>query len=186
MDAADAFWAARIASRFTDQMIKAIVETGELSDPAATQYLTDVIIKRRDKVVAYWLPQANPLDSFKVVSTATGRELTFDNAAVRLNLVQGVRYTVRWAPWDNTAATAQAIRSEVEATGTRVTIPSDIWGPEDEFGLRYVVASISTSHPQYQHWASPVVVTVRNRGGALEIVGIDRPTDIPAVANRGR
>jgi hypothetical protein len=31
-------------------MIEAIVKTGELSDPAAARYLTDVIIKRRDKV----------------------------------------------------------------------------------------------------------------------------------------
>ena len=64
MDAADAFWAASIASRFSDEMVKAIVATGELSDPDAAQYLTDVLIRRRDKVVAYWIGQTNPLDRF--------------------------------------------------------------------------------------------------------------------------
>lgn len=39
MDAADAFWAASIAARFTDQMIRAIVEQGALSDPAAAHFL---------------------------------------------------------------------------------------------------------------------------------------------------
>ena len=62
MDAADAFWAASIASRFDDEMITAIVDKGGLSDPEAARYLTDVIIHRRDKVVAYWIAQTNPLE----------------------------------------------------------------------------------------------------------------------------
>ena len=57
MDAADAFWAARIASRFSDRMIRGIVETGRLTNPEAARFLSDVIIRRRDKVVAYWLTQ---------------------------------------------------------------------------------------------------------------------------------
>src|SRR5215510_7248618 len=68
MDAADAFWAARIASRFTDRMIRAVVETGRLTNPEAARYLSDVIIKRRDKAVAYWLTRTNPLDEFEVRS----------------------------------------------------------------------------------------------------------------------
>ena len=184
LDAADAFWAASIMSKFNDTMIRRVVAEAQLSSESAASYLADVIIKRRDKTVQWAITRANPVDRFQIRGTTP--ELAFDNAAVRLDLAQGVRYTVRWAPWDNATATVQAARSEVEITGTRVAIPSDIWGPEDRFGLRYAVASISTSHPQYQHWASPVVVTVRNRGGALALVGIDRPTDMPAVANRGR
>ena len=184
LDAADAFWAASIVSKFTDEMIRRIVDDAQLSNRAASNYLADIIIKRRDKTVRWAITRTNPLDRFEIRGTTP--ELAFDNAAVRLQLAQGVHYTVRWAPFDNTSGTMQAIQSEVETTATRVAIPSGIWGPTDEFGLRYAVASISTSHPEYQHWASPVVVTVRNRGGALEIVGIDRPTDIPAPANRGR
>ena len=97
MDAADAFWAARIASRFSDAMIKAIVDTGELSDPDDAKYLTDVIIKRRDKVVAYWISQTNPLDGFKVIGIRLELELAFDNAAIRLRVVQPeVTYRARW------------------------------------------------------------------------------------------
>src|SRR6185295_2297819 len=83
MDDADAFWAASLASRFTNPMIEAIVKTGELSDPAAARYLTDVIIKRRDKVVRYWITRTNPLDHFMVEPVIGGSLLTFDNAAIR-------------------------------------------------------------------------------------------------------
>jgi hypothetical protein len=38
---------------------------------------------------------------------------------------------------------------------------------------------ISTNHPRFPHWMTPVVVTIRNRNGLLDVVGIDRPTDLP-------
>src|SRR4030095_9409440 len=62
MDAADAFWAARIASRFTDPMIRSIVETARLSNPETARILGDIIIRRRNKSVAYWIARTNPLD----------------------------------------------------------------------------------------------------------------------------
>jgi hypothetical protein len=175
MDAADAFWAARIASRFTDAMIKAIVETGELSDPAAARYLTDVIIKRRDKVVAYWLVQANPLDSFKVVSTAKGRDVTFDNAAARLRIVEpGVAYRARWASFDNATGAQRPVGEEFDFTDTRLAIPDSAWGPMDTSGFRYAVASIRTSSAKRADWMMPVIVTVRERGGNVDLVGLER------------
>src|SRR6185436_19696169 len=110
MDAADAFWAASIASRFSNEMIKAIVDTGELSDPDAARYLTDVIIKRRDKVVACWIGQTNPLDRFRVGRTSNGAELTFDNAAIRLGVAQpGATYKVSWLEFDNIAIMQRAV-----------------------------------------------------------------------------
>ena len=102
MDAADAFWAASIVSRFNDEMIRAIVDEGRLSDPAAASYLTDVIKRRRDKVVAYWIGQTNPLDSFAVSRSSAGAELTFDNAAVRLGVARpAAGYKARWMALDN-------------------------------------------------------------------------------------
>ena len=47
----DAFWAAQRVAAFTDEMIRAIVHTGEFSDPAAEKQLGDILIKRRDKIV---------------------------------------------------------------------------------------------------------------------------------------
>ena len=118
MDAADAFWAASIASRFSDDMIKAIVDTGELSDPDAARYLTDVIIRRRDKVVAYWIGQTNPLDRFAVgPDMRPAPSSTFDNAAIRLRVAQpGATYKARWLAFDNAQGSALLVGEELDLT----------------------------------------------------------------------
>jgi hypothetical protein len=175
MDAADAFWAASIASRFTNEMIEAIVRTGELSDPAAARYLTDVIIRRRDKVVAYWMTRTNPLDDFMATGTGSGVALAFDNAAVRLRLAEpAASYQVQWHALDNATGTERAVGAEVMLSETCASVPMQAWGPPDAAGFRYAVASISTVHPKFASWATPVVVTVRSGNGAVAVVGIER------------
>ena len=183
MDAADAFWAASIVSRFSDQMIRGIVEEARLSDRDAAAYLAETIIKRRDKVVRWGITGTNPLDRFEI-RDGRAPELAFDNAAVRLHVTQSARYRVGWAPFDNRTGATLSIQSEVETGGAPVSIPPGIWGPPDDAGMRYAVASVSTIHPMFTHWASPVVVTLRNRDGKLDIVGIDRPADPSASIGR--
>ena len=51
----DIRWGARIVAAFTDEHIRAAVETAHFSDPRATEYLTRVLIERRDKIVRQWL-----------------------------------------------------------------------------------------------------------------------------------
>jgi hypothetical protein len=178
MDAADAFWAASIASKFTDRMIGAIVETGQLSNPASSRVLTDVIIRRRDKVVAYWITRTNPLDRFEVSRRAGAIELGFDNAAVRVGAAgPAAAYKVQWMAVDNVAGREQPVGFEVDLAVPRATVPDGAWGPADAAGFRYAVASIKTIHSGFLHWAKPVRVTVRNRNGALDVVGIERPAD---------
>jgi hypothetical protein len=162
-------------------MIKAIVATGELSDAGAAQFLADVIIKRRDKVVAYWIGQTNPLDSFAVARTSTGADLVFDNAAIRVGAAPagtaGSIYRARWTALDNAAGTERAAGEEIDLGGTRVTIPDSAWGPADGAGVRYATVSINTIDARHPHWANPVQVTVRDRSGALDVVGIERPAN---------
>jgi hypothetical protein len=57
----DAFWAARRVAAFSDELIRAAVHTGQFSDPAAEQYLGDVLIKRRDKIARTYLTAINPI-----------------------------------------------------------------------------------------------------------------------------
>jgi hypothetical protein len=88
------------------------------------------------------------------------------------------------------STTAQARQESAQATfdtaDTRVAIPQDIWGPPDEAGLRYAVVSISTRHPMFAHWVKPILVTLRNRAGLLDIVGIERPADASVLVNARR
>jgi hypothetical protein len=180
MDAADAFWAASIASRFTDGMIRAIVNTGELSDEAAARTLADIIIKRRDKVVAYWLTRTNPLDAFRVhTSAAAGTTLTFDNAAIRLGLAAPMAtYHITWTSFDNLTGWESPMGTTWNSGSPSATVPYDAWGPKDPSGARYAVARIETAHPRFPNWRVPVTVTLRDRGGARDVVGIERPTDM--------
>ena len=50
----DADWAAQIVGSFSDDQIRSIVKTGQYSNPEAEQYIIDILIDRRNKVVAAW------------------------------------------------------------------------------------------------------------------------------------
>lgn len=178
MDDADAFWAASIAARFSDQMIEAVVESGRLSDPRDARYLTDVIIRRRDKVVSYWISRTNPLDQFAVTRTDGGVELSFDNAATRLRVVQSpATYKTYWSALDNATGGERGVGAQIDVTNSRLTVPDDAWGPRDSAGSRFAVAAIETIQQGFPNWARPIVVTVRDRNGALDVVGIERPAE---------
>jgi hypothetical protein len=179
MDAADAFWAARIVSRFTDTMIRGIVEEAHLTNPDAARYLADVIVKRRDKTVRWGITRTNPLDRFEIRNDQAP-QLAFENAAVRLRAVpEAPAYRIGWAQFDNVAGTAGAVVATLTTDEPQVAIPLDAFGPPDAAGLRYAVASISTIQRTFRHWQKPVLVTLRNRNGLLDVVGIERPTDLP-------
>jgi hypothetical protein len=62
----DAFWGAKIVMSFSDEDLRAIVETARISNPAAEAHLLDVLQKRRDKIGRYWFDRVNPLDRFTV------------------------------------------------------------------------------------------------------------------------
>ncbi|HET7293920.1 MAG TPA: hypothetical protein VFM88_15955, partial [Vicinamibacteria bacterium] len=66
MRPADAFWAARIVSRFSDEAVRALVHAGEFDDVEAERHLADTLIRRRDKIVAYYFRQMNPLAEFRI------------------------------------------------------------------------------------------------------------------------
>ena len=76
----DAFWAARRVMAFSDDLIRAIVKTGEYSDPAAEKYLGDVLIQRRDKIGRAYLAKINPVVDPTLDASGV---LSFGNAAVQ-------------------------------------------------------------------------------------------------------
>ncbi len=174
MDEADAFWAANLLTYFTDEVIQKVVATGQISDPEAAQYLVEALIKRRDKCIRYWIRQSNPLDRFTV--SAHGGELTFDNAALRAGAAQGsATYKVEWFALDNLKNEERSVGAEVEATSPRVAIPTNAWGPKDDAGFRYAVAHIRSFQADNPQWQEPVVLSLRDKRGNYDVVGIQRP-----------
>ena len=181
MDAADAFWAASIAARFTDQMIKSIVEVARLSDPRASAYLAETIIRRRDKVVAYWLTGTNPLDRFVAERHGGHATVTFDHAAVRHGVANNTaKYIVNFASLDNMRGIEKMEPVAAATTKRAFNVPSSAWGPVDAAGFRYAIASIRTLQEGYPQWARPVRITLRERGETVEVIAIERPAQDPA------
>jgi hypothetical protein len=60
----DVRWGARILAAFTDEHIRAAVGAAKHSDPRATEYISRVLIARRDALVKEWLGSA-PAESAK-------------------------------------------------------------------------------------------------------------------------
>ncbi len=66
-DPADLYWGAKLVMRFDRPVVEAIVAEGKLSDPAASAYLVDVLMSRRDKIGRVWLDGVTSLDDFEIV-----------------------------------------------------------------------------------------------------------------------
>lgn len=80
----DGFWAAKIVMSFTDEQIRAAVETGEYSDPEDQEYVIKTLIERRDKTGQYWYSKVNPLDNFRFSYTDDDHQgIEFDDLAVK-------------------------------------------------------------------------------------------------------
>jgi hypothetical protein len=168
MRADDAFWAARIVSKFSDEAVGAIVGAAKFSDPRASEYLTATLIKRRDKVVSAWLAGVNPLVDFAL--DANG-ELTFANAAVQARAATPAsEYRVVWARFDNATGRAEAAGEPMTTREARVRVPEALRADEPAF----IEVRVSALHPQHPSWATPVVVHFRRQDGGWALVGVTR------------
>ncbi len=92
--AADCFWAAKKVMAFTDEQIRAMVATGQFSNPAAVEDISRVIIERRDKIGRFYFGQVLPLDGFEVA----GGTLTYRNL---YGSETPEHYTIAWSRFEN-------------------------------------------------------------------------------------
>lgn len=84
-DAADKYWAAKLVMRFDRRLLQRIVLEGQLSDPAAAEYLVDVLYERRRRIGAQYFGRVSPLDHFRI----RPQEVCTIDLAVRHGLVTG-------------------------------------------------------------------------------------------------
>jgi hypothetical protein len=75
MDAADAYWAAKLVMRFDRRLLDAIAGAARFSDPEATAYLARVLHARRSAIGHAYLEALTPLDA---LSIAGGRLCGYD------------------------------------------------------------------------------------------------------------
>jgi hypothetical protein len=165
----DAFWAARRVAAFSNDMIRAIIHTGEFSDPAAEKALADIMIKRRDTVVRTYLPAVNPI----VDPRLTDDGLSFENAAVRADVAHAPKaYRAAWFQFDNATGEARRL-TETLTTTTHIDAPHNL----PKMVGSYVEVDIAADSMEHPMWREPVRTFFRRETGDWKLVGLERMPD---------
>jgi len=164
----DAFWGARIVAAFSDEAIAAVVKKAQYAEQRTSDFLTSVLIKRRDKIAKVWLNGVNPLTDFALAADGT---LTFENAALKAQAATpGKGYTVSWSRFDNATDTHAPAGSQVTVSSTEARAPLDALA-----GSEYIAVTVRGSHPEHPAWSQPVQAYFRRETGGWKTVGLERP-----------
>ena len=174
----DAFWAAQRVGTFTDEMIRAIIHTGEFRDPAAEKAIADIMIKRRDKILKAYLPAVNPIVSPRLDE---GGRLTFANAAVEADVARRPdSYRAAWSEFDNATGDTRPIgeaSSPTPAFSMLANLPQATGS--------YVAIEISADGTDHDAWRRPVRTYFRREATGWRLVGLERlPDEAPAAVRR--
>jgi hypothetical protein len=156
-DREDTYWGAKQVAAFTDEEIRALVETGEYSDARATDWITECLIKRRDRIAEAWLTKVLPVDKFRVENG----ELAFDTVGAKSKSDAARLYQVRWSKW--------------EQQGGSTPLSNDLGRTLPNAGnTEYITATIGCAAGPQDACPDPVTVYLRRAGTGYEVVGIDR------------
>ncbi len=171
MTGRDAFWAARIIMRLSDETITKIVQLAAFPDKPLERYITAQLIERRNQIGLYWFAQLNPLDAFTLQQTDKGMLLTFDDLAVHYGFttLEHRRYrfrlqtrmaTAELTPWKDFVGTSVLIENAViDALSTE----------------RIVVLRLETFQEGHR-WPMPAIdLSIQKaEDETLRVVGIER------------
>jgi hypothetical protein len=163
----DAFWAALRVMAFSDDLIRAIVRTGQLGDENAERYLGDVLIKRRDRIGAVYLTGVNPIVD---PSLDAGNTLTFGNAAVRHRFARPPgAYKAEWYAFDNATGDSSPLGTTTGATES-IAAPA---GLPTAAGT-IVRVDISGEHSEHASWKQPVQAYFQRQASGWRLIGFER------------
>ena len=161
----DAFWAARIISRFKDEAIRAVVGLADLRAPQAEEHLARVMIARRDKITARYFSILNPLADFHVEGAPGAATVAFTNYGEERELAAVEAYEYQWFRFDNQTRKSEPIGGVLRATSRALPLPTE--RPE------YLMARVRTIAAGQPAWKKAVQVYLRTTGEPT-VVGIDR------------
>jgi hypothetical protein len=168
----DDFWAARRVMAFSDEMIRALVKTGQYSDPKAEEHLGTVLIQRRNKIGQTYLPRVNPLVRFALTASDV---LTFENAAVRAGVAKAPSsYVATWSEFNNSNGTTKPI-GETKSSNEQMNAPAGLPSSVGSF-VQAEVKALGGPNPS---WEKPVRVTFRRLERGWKLVGLERMADEP-------
>jgi hypothetical protein len=155
----DMYWGAKLVMSFTDEEIRAIVNSGGYSDERAPTWIADALIQRRDKIGRALFAKVLPLENFRV---RNGR-LEFDDLMESYGFAGPREFEVAWMAFDNINETSEFI---VIDAPDQFAVPAEVAGATEgsyfSVGVEGEVAGMN------------VIVYLRKESEGLEVVGIDR------------
>jgi hypothetical protein len=165
-DRFDKFWGAKIVMRFTREQLRAIVETGRLTDPRAVDYLVDTLVARQRATGAYWFSRVNPLDRFAVTDSA----LCFDDLMLAYELgasASDTAYAITAFDRDGRLFGARTTRPDARGHACVASLPLV---PE---GDGYTILRVTTTRPGFS--GETHIHLARDHNGSVRVIGIWRP-----------
>jgi len=146
---ADRAWAARKILSFTEDEIRAIVATGQYTDPAAAEWVARCLIERRRKIVNAFLHGTAGLDHFEVRGDQLSWSAAGPDSAAPVQL--------QWAVFDN-------------QTGRRRILPGATSAklPETAEAADFLVAELTGAR------GPATSVYVRTKSGTKFVIGVER------------
>ncbi len=153
----DDFWAAKQVMAFTDDDLRALVSTGQYSDPEAAEWIARCLAERRDRIGRAYFEKVLPLDRFRIEN----EELAFDDLKVRYGFAPPREYSVRWLAYDNDKDVLTVITG-AESLAVPRAAQNAVVGS-------YYAARLSADDPEMG-----VTAFVRKEPDGFAVVGIER------------
>jgi hypothetical protein len=90
----DSYWGAKLVTSLRDDDLAALVDAGQLTNPAARTYLLETLKTRRDKIGRHWFSKVNPLDFFEDAMVDGTYQIVFRDLAVEYGYADGAESEV--------------------------------------------------------------------------------------------
>jgi len=165
----DAFWAARRVAAFDDASIRAMVNAGQYSDPAAEAHLATTLMRRRDKIARAYLGAVNPIVNPRL---SAGGDLAFDNAAVAAGAgTAPAGYHSEWRQFDNRSGETRPL-GVARGTGALLNAPRPLPSTPGDF----------VEIDAWSDGTSPARLHFRRTADGWTLVGLDRRAAAPTTA----
>lgn len=107
----DEFWAAKQIAAFTDDDLKVLIATGQLSDPKASAWLLECLSKRRDKIGKTYFSKLLPFDQFAI----RGDELTWVDLGSKSGYLPAATVNLQWFSFDNESEKKTTLSGQTSA-----------------------------------------------------------------------
>jgi hypothetical protein len=150
----DGYWGAKRVMAFTNEDIRAVVEDGQFSNPAATDYMAKVLEERRDLIGKAWFARVLPLEQFAI---ADGK-IEYKDLNATYGLASAQTFTHEWFNWDNDKE-----QEHLVTTNSSDTLPDGLTG--SYIGCRFL--------PETKDGRSTTAY-FRREGDNWKLVGIKR------------